>query len=117
MFGMGIDIIEISRISGWANDRVLLDSIFTPAEIESISGHISPVKHMASIFAAKEAFMKAAGTGWSSGIGWKDIEIVKDDGGFSIRPHGRAGEFCIDRRVLLTLSTTETLATAMVTIG
>ncbi|MBI4340125.1 MAG: holo-ACP synthase [Chloroflexi bacterium] len=89
MHAVGIDIIEISRIAQtverWG-DR-FLRRIYTEAEIVYCRGR---APQLASRFAAKEAMMKALGTG-IRGVGWKDIEVVRARGGPpSIRLTGRA---------------------------
>jgi holo-[acyl-carrier protein] synthase len=89
MLSTGVDIIEIIRIA-----RVLerygerfLHRIYTPGELEYCRGRPSK---LASRFAAKEATMKALGTG-VRGVGWKDIEVTRAPSGApSILLHGRA---------------------------
>ena len=89
MLTTGVDIIEIERI-----DKVLqrwgqrfLNRIYTDAEISYCRER---PQNLAVRFAAKEATMKALGTGLR-GVGWKDIEIVRGRGGApSIQLHGRA---------------------------
>ena len=89
MFTTGVDIIEIPRIK-----RVLdrygqrfLNRVFTPAEIAYCRGR---APNLAGRFAAKEAAMKALGTG-VRGVSWKDIEVIRADSGApSLRLHGRA---------------------------
>ena len=89
MLTTGVDIIEIPRIQ-----RVLerygqrfLNRIFTPGEIEYCRGR---APNLAGRFAAKEATMKALGTG-VRGVGWKDIEVVRAESGApSVKLHGRA---------------------------
>ncbi len=89
MLSTGVDIIEIPRIA-----RVLerygerfLHRIYTPGELEYCRGRPSK---LASRFAAKEATMKALGTG-VRGVGWKDIEVTRAPSGApSILLHGRA---------------------------
>lgn len=91
MLATGVDIIEISRVR-----RVLerygqrfLDRVFTSAEIEYCRGR---APNLAARFAAKEATMKALGTG-VRGVGWKDIEVVRAESGApSIKLRGRAEE-------------------------
>ena len=89
MLTTGIDIIEISRVRGVLEryGQRFLDRIFTPAEI-AYSRERAP--NLAARFAAKEATMKALGTG-VRGVGWKDIEVVRQESGApSIELHGRA---------------------------
>ena len=89
MFTTGVDIIEIPRIK-----RVLdrygqrfLNRVFTPDEIAYCRGR---APNLAGRFAAKEAAMKALGTG-VRGVSWKDIEVIRADSGApSLRLHGRA---------------------------
>ena len=89
MLSTGVDIIEISRVRQ-VLDRYgqrFLDRVFTPAEIEYCRGR---APNLAARFAAKEATMKALGTGFR-GVGWRDIEVVrKQSGAPSIELHGRA---------------------------
>ena len=89
MLTTGVDIIEIERIQ-----RVLerwgqrfLNRIYTEGERAYCRGRS---QNLAARFAAKEAAMKALGTGLR-GVGWKDVEVVRGEGGApSIRLHGRA---------------------------
>ena len=81
--GTGIDVIEIRRI-----ERVLERRrgrfearVFTPREIAECSAHRRPAPHFALCFAAKEAAMKAVGTGWARGVRWRDIELLDTEGG------------------------------------
>lgn len=87
---IGVDIVEIERIdraiSEWQD--AFLERIYTRAELESHHN----VSSLAARFAAKEAVMKALGTG-VRGVSWKDIEILTNgDGAPLIRLHGRALE-------------------------
>ena len=89
MLTTGIDIIEISRVRGVLEryGQRFLDRIFTPAEIAYCRER---APNLAARFAAKEATMKALGTG-VRGVGWKDIEVVRHESGApSIELHGRA---------------------------
>ena len=85
----GVDIIEIPRIARTMDQygQRFLRLIFTQAEIEYCRGR---PPNLAGRFAAKEATMKALGTG-VRGVGWKDIEVVRASSGApSIALHGRA---------------------------
>ena len=89
MLSTGVDIIEIKRIAAVLErygDR-FLHRIYTPGELEYCRGRPS---NLASRFAAKEATMKALGTG-VRGVGWKDIEIVRAPSGASQHPVARQG--------------------------
>lgn len=81
--GLGNDIIEIERMQK-AIDRQgqrFLDRIFTPAEQQYCKRHNKAARHFAGRFAAKEAILKALGTGLRQGISWLDIEIINDGNG------------------------------------
>jgi len=82
IYGIGIDIIEVARFEPHVADRarLLVNKIFTPAEIEYCDRKIkNQAQNYAARFAAKEAFFKALGTGWRSGLGWQDIEVQHDE--------------------------------------
>jgi holo-[acyl-carrier protein] synthase len=89
MLSTGVDIIEIDRIAVVLEryGERFLHRIYTPDELEYCRGRPSK---LASRFAAKEATMKALGTG-VRGVGWQDIEVVRAPSGApSILLHGRA---------------------------
>jgi len=93
--GLGVDMEEITRVGEAIkrHGRIFLERIFTPAEIAYCERHRDPVERYAGRFAAKEAAMKALGTGWGQGVRWRDIEVARQPGG---RPtiifHGVARE-------------------------
>jgi holo-[acyl-carrier protein] synthase len=94
--GTGIDIAEVPRMAQ-AIERFgqrFLTRVFTEGEIRYCDSKANRIERYAARFAAKEAGMKALGTGWSHGVRWRDIEVLRQPGG---RPtlafHGRAGEF------------------------
>lgn len=77
--GTGIDIVDIPRlrrILGRQGERFTA-RVFTPGEREYCLAHRDPVPHFAARFAAKEALMKALGTGWGKGVSWQDAEVVR----------------------------------------
>ncbi|KAA3606699.1 MAG: holo-[acyl-carrier-protein] synthase [Planctomycetota bacterium] len=81
--GIGIDLVEISRF-GEVLDRqgeALLRKVFTAAERRECEGRAQPKQHFAARFAAKEAAMKALGTGWADGISFHDFEVHSDGKG------------------------------------
>ena len=81
--GLGIDIEEVSRVRG-AIERYgenFLNRVFTPHEIAYCSKKRNPYERFAARFAAKEAGMKALGTGWRRGISWRDFEVSHAPGG------------------------------------
>lgn len=75
--GTGVDIAEVSRVEAAIRrrGRRLLERVFTPAEIRYCEARKNKFERYAARFAAKEAAMKALGTGWRRGIRWRDIEI------------------------------------------
>ena len=89
MLTTGVDIIEIHRIKQ-VLDRYgerFLNRLFTPNEIDYCRGR---APNLAGRFAAKEATMKALGTG-ARGVSWKDIEVVRADSGApSVKLYSRA---------------------------
>jgi holo-[acyl-carrier protein] synthase len=93
--GTGIDIAEVPRIRqsiARFGDR-FLRRIYTEDEIRYCDSKANRVERYAARFAAKEAAMKALGTGWSHGVRWQDCEVVRMPGGRpTIAFHGKAGE-------------------------
>ncbi len=116
--GLGTDIVEIVRI-GEMIDRhgeAFLNRIYTPDEIRYCQKRKHCNEAFAGRWAAKEAVMKALGTGFIRGIGWQDIEILSEKSGKPyVNIRGGAGEFAkkigVDR-VLITISHCRAYATA-----
>lgn len=79
VIGIGTDICHIERIKNLAPEVVA--RILTPAEAGYCGRYASPHERIAGRFAAKEAILKALGTGWSRGLGWDQIEILPDASG------------------------------------
>src|SRR5271166_5384069 len=94
--GTGIDIAEVPRIRqsiARFGDR-FLHRIYTPGEIRYCDSKANRVERYAGRFAAKEAAMKALGTGWNHGVRWRDCEVVRLPGKRrTITFHGKAAEF------------------------
>ncbi len=118
--GTGIDIAEVPRIGESIQrfgDR-FLRRVFTQGEIQYCESKANRIERYAARFAAKEAAMKALGTGWSRGIRWRDIEVFRQPGSRpTIRFHGKAEEFAARlnaRHVALSLSHTPEQAIASV---
>jgi holo-[acyl-carrier protein] synthase len=84
IYGIGTDIIEVKRIEDSIErfGQRFLDRIFTLQEQNYCLHHKDSARHFAGRFAAKEAIVKAIGTGFRNGISWMDIEIIND-------PHGK----------------------------
>ena len=82
IFGIGIDTIEVSRIERQIlkEKKFFIKNIFTDKEIEYCETKIkNKAQNYAARFAAKEAFLKAIGTGLRDGLKWKEIEIENDE--------------------------------------
>ena len=93
--GLGVDMEEISRIDEAIkrHGQTFLQRIYTPAEITYCERHRDKAERYTGRFAAKEATMKALGTGWSKGVRWRDIEVTRKPGGRpTILLHGIARE-------------------------
>ena len=83
ILGIGIDLVEVSRVAALVERHGgrALRRIFTPAEAAYCGAAGRPAESFAARFAAKEAFLKALGTGWAQGIGWTDVEVVSQESG------------------------------------
>jgi holo-[acyl-carrier protein] synthase len=118
--GLGIDITEVSRMREAIErrGRGLVQRIFTPAEITYCESHRDPYERFAARFAAKEAGMKALGTGWRLGVRWVDLEVVRlPSGKPTLVLHGKAHEFAAKLGVInisLTITHTGNSALAQV---
>ncbi len=94
--GLGIDIAEPARVRAAAEryGRRFLERVFTEKEIAYCERHRNKYERFAGRFAAKEAAMKALGTGWGRGVRWLDIEVVRLPGGKpALQLRGKAEEF------------------------
>jgi holo-[acyl-carrier protein] synthase len=118
--GIGLDLVEKERIaravSLWG--KRILSRLFTERELLECGRKHDRTGSLAARFAAKEAAFKALGTGWSDGVGWKDVEIINAPGG---RPeiifHGGALERMGGRRALVSLTHDSRTAAAVVVIS
>jgi len=118
--GTGIDIAEVPRIANSIErfGERFLNRIFTEGERRYCDAKANRVERYAARFAAKEAGMKAIGTGWNHGVTWKDVEVTRMPGG---RPtlsfHGKAAEFAAKlgtKNIALSLTHTADYAMAQV---
>jgi len=115
--GTGIDIAEVPRIKAAVErfgDR-FLKRVFTPDEIRYCSAKANSHERLAARFAAKEAGMKAIGTGWRHGVRWLDFEVSNVPSGKPILLfHGVAAKFAERLGVRnVSLSLTHTAETGM----
>jgi holo-[acyl-carrier protein] synthase len=110
IFGTGIDIVDISRFERFVKEdnQPLFRRVFTTQEQAYCAEKRHSAQHFALRFAAKEAFLKAVGTGLRDGISWRDMEVVNDPlGKPELKLYGRAEELFREKgmkRVLLSLS-------------
>ncbi len=94
--GTGIDIAEVDRVRA-AIERYgarFVERIYTPAEIAYVERKANKFERYAARFAAKEAGMKAIGTGWRGGVRWQDFEVTNlRTGKPTLKFHGKAAEY------------------------
>jgi holo-[acyl-carrier protein] synthase len=120
--GTGVDIAEVPRIRESIErfgDR-FLRRIFTDGEIRYCEEKVTRFESYAARFAAKEAGMKALGTGWSRGVRWRDIEVVRPKGQRpTIQFHGEAAAIAVKlgtKNIALSLTHTTEQALAHVSL-
>jgi len=77
IIGIGTDITEIDRVAALAvkHQRSFLERVYTPAELAYCGTGKKSGERLAARWAAKEAVLKALGTGWIEGISWTDVEV------------------------------------------
>ena len=116
--GVGTHIVECLRIAQLIerHGELFLRRVFTPREIEYCSSRRLVTQQYAAQWAAKEAVLKAMGTGFTGGISWRDIEI-RPEGGIrhTVAMGGPARDICASQRIvqmLISMSHCRTHATA-----
>jgi holo-[acyl-carrier protein] synthase len=119
IFGTGIDIIEVHRIQTvMERDLGFREKIFTEGEIAYCEKMKNKYQNYAARFSAKEAFLKAIGTGWRFGIRFADIDVYHDEFGKPlIRLTGKAEELALRdgiSKIHVSLSHLKEMATAIV---
>ncbi|UCF35572.1 MAG: holo-ACP synthase [Acidobacteriota bacterium] len=119
--GIGVDIVEVRRISqALQGGEAMAKRVFTDAEREYCQARRNRYQHFAGRFAAKEAALKALGTGWQEGIRWKDVEVIPDQlGKPELRLHNRAEEIFEQsggKRALVTITHAREYAVAVVVL-
>ncbi len=117
MHGIGTDIVEIARVERWKDDEDLLSFVFSRTERDAALGGRNGAGYLAVAFAVKEAFMKATGLGWGSGLQWRDIEALDERRRVRLKLCNRAGELFGDRTVFASAGFTRDMALAVVTVG
>ena len=120
--GIGTDLAEVARI----RDSIarfgerFLGRIYTDSERAYAASKANAAERFAARFAAKEAAMKAIGTGWRRGVTWKDFEVVNEPSGRpTLRFHGvakRIAEVMGAKRVSISLTHTAETAFAIVVL-
>ncbi len=81
IIGIGTDLIEVARLEKSIGKPGFLTRIFTAKELEICEHKQSRIQSLAARFAAKEACMKAMGTGWTEGVGFQEIEVLNNENG------------------------------------
>jgi holo-[acyl-carrier protein] synthase len=115
--GSGVDLCEVERIKTAIarHGRRFVERIYTPREIAYAESKANRYERFAARFAAKEAGMKALGTGWRGGIAWRDFEVTNlPSGRPTLKFHGKAAELAQRLGVEnISLSITHTAVQAM----
>lgn len=115
--GSGVDLCEVARIKDAITryGRRFLERIYTAREIAYAESKANLFERYAARFAAKEAGMKALGTGWRGGVGWRDFEVINlPSGRPTLQLHGIAAEYAQKLGVEnISLSMTHTSVQAM----
>jgi holo-[acyl-carrier protein] synthase len=119
--GTGVDLCEVARMEkaiAAPHGRRFIERVFTPGEIAYADGRGNRCERYAARFAAKEAAMKALGTGWGKGVTWQDFEVVNLPSGQPVlQLRGAAAEIAGKlgvARIALSLAHTREHAIAMV---
>ena len=115
--GSGVDLCEVQRIKDAIAryGRRFVDRIYTDREIAYAQSKANLYERYAARFAAKEAGMKALGTGWRGGVAWRDFEVTNlPSGRPTLQFHGKAAEYAKKLGVEnISLSMTHTSVQAM----
>ena len=115
--GIGTDLAEVDRIrvAIERHGRRFIERIYTPVEIAYVERKVNRYERFAARFAAKEAGMKAIGTGWRRGVRWRDFEVANlPSGRPTLRLHGVAARIAGELGVSnISLSLTHTSVQAM----
>jgi holo-[acyl-carrier protein] synthase len=118
--GTGVDLAEVPRIQASIErfGERFIARIYTPAEIAYVERKANKYERYAARFAAKEAGMKAIGTGWHGGVRWQDFEVANlRSGKPTLRLHGVAAKVAEKlgvRNIALSLTHTKELGMAHV---
>jgi holo-[acyl-carrier protein] synthase len=121
IFGIGTDLIEVKRVAEKMEKKQgFKELVFSADEIIYCEARTFKYEHYAARFAAKEAFLKAIGTGWRNGTAFNEIEIYHDEEGKpEIRFYGLTAKTVANLnlgKIFVSLSHLKTMACAMVII-
>lgn len=120
MQGIGVDICDVSRFEKLKHNQAFLERVFSTEELAYCLPKKRAAESLASRFAAKEAFVKALGTGLREGLRLVEIEVNKDELGKPFfKFYGRTSKIVAERDIhntMLSLSHEKTMAIAMVVI-
>ncbi|MEQ1554095.1 MAG: holo-ACP synthase [Ferruginibacter sp.] len=121
IFGTGIDLIEVERVATKiCKGEGFRELVFSEAEINYCEQMANKYEHYAARFAAKEAFLKALGTGWATGTAFNEIEIINNQAGKpQINLKGKTANTIAALKfnnISVSLSHLKTIATAIVII-
>jgi len=121
--GSGVDLCEVARVQKALESehgQRFKERVYTAREIAYAEQRVNSYERFAARFAAKEAGMKALGTGWRGGIGWHDLEVANlPSGRPTLLLHGKAAELAEKlgvRNIALSLTHTAEQAMAVVTM-
>jgi holo-[acyl-carrier protein] synthase len=118
IIGIGTDIIECPRIGRMIEEHgeLFLYRVYTEREMRYCQSKKHAIEHFAGRWAAKEAILKAIGSGWARGIAWTDLEVRNDPTGEpKVMVRGGARDLAIARgigNILVSISHCRTYATA-----
>jgi len=120
ILGIGVDLCEVDRIEAAIarHGERFLTRIYTEAERAYCESKLNRMERFAGRFAAKEAAMKAIGTGWRRGVAWRDFDVSRAPSGQPVIVFGGAARRIADemgvRRALVSITHTESMAMAQV---
>ena len=117
ILGTGVDLAEVGRIRDVIGryGRRFIERVYTPGEIAYVERRANRFERYAARFAAKEAGMKAIGTGWRRGVRWRDFEVANlPSGRPTLKLHGEAARVATELGVkMISLSITHTAELGM----